>query len=235
MNGRKRDTPIQSMRIFQNTMYKDNEAFGGIDFNLWLHQTLIRLGVCLIILFTVVVIKNINTKPTNYIIDKVTYNVNKEFEIAENYDRYKNMIVSLTRRGEEALAVINIGTFSKLQFANPMEGMVVTFFQDEQESGKVSRGIDIEGKAGENVLAAQEGVVMEVGQNQSSGNYVIIKHKGELLSVYKNLEKYVVDKNQKVVMGEVIGTSSGKLQFEVWRDREPIDPFELIDFHTESM
>ncbi|AOY76857.1 murein hydrolase activator EnvC family protein [Clostridium formicaceticum] len=235
MNLRKSNKPIQSIGIFQNNMNKNNEAFDSIDYRLWLYQTLIRLSISLIILCTIIMIKNINTRPTNYIMNKLEYNLNKEFKITENYHQIKNGIVSLTKKGEEALAVVNFSGFSRIQFTRPMEGRVITFFQDREEVGKISRGIVIEGKAGENVLATQEGVVMEIGYNQSSGNYIIIKHKGELLSVYKNLEKYIVDKNQKVVMGEVIGTSSGKLQFEVWRNRQPIDPFEFIDFHTESM
>lgn len=236
MSVRKNSNQIQSKGIFQNRSHQGNTYLQEFDLKEWLFKTFIKLIISLSIFLCILLIKNINTSPTNYFINQLDFRLNQEFKVTENYNKAKNAIVKLTKEGEKALAVVNVGSLSKAKFTFPMEGIIITYFEDMiDESNRSSKGIIIEGDVGENIISVQEGVVIETGYNQSSGNYIVIKHNGELLSVYKNIERGLVEKNQKVVAGETIGTNSGKLRFEVWNNKEPVDPLLYIDLGIRSM
>ncbi len=73
----------------------------------------------------------------------------------------------------------------------------------------------------------------------SSGYVVIIRHKDDILSVYKNAASVTKSQGNIVKSGEVIalaGTSTPQktnatLQFELWKDGFPIDPTQFINFN----
>ena len=87
----------------------------------------------------------------------------------------------------------------------------------------------------EDVFASASGVVTKVAHNKGYGNYLIIKHDENYSSLYSQLSKILVDENQKVEIGEVIGKvgSSGlstnpHLHFEVIKDGKKVDPMDYI-------
>ncbi|MEY2738305.1 MAG: hypothetical protein RL259_214 [Bacteroidota bacterium] len=73
----------------------------------------------------------------------------------------------------------------------------------------------------------------------SSGYVVIIRHKDDILSVYKNAASVTKSQGNIVKSGEVIalaGTSTPQktnatLRFELWKDGFPIDPTQFINFN----
>jgi murein DD-endopeptidase MepM/ murein hydrolase activator NlpD len=73
----------------------------------------------------------------------------------------------------------------------------------------------------------------------SSGYVVIIRHKDDILSVYKNAASVTKSQGNIVKSGEVIalaGTSTSQktnatLRFELWKDGFPIDPTQFINFN----
>mgnify|MGYP000202068105 CR=1 len=73
----------------------------------------------------------------------------------------------------------------------------------------------------------------------SSGYVVIIRHKDDILSVYKNAASVTKSQGNIVKSGEVIalaGTSipqktNATLRFELWKDGFPIDPTQFINFN----
>ena len=73
----------------------------------------------------------------------------------------------------------------------------------------------------------------------SSGYVVIIRHKDDILSVYKNAATVTKSQGNIVKSGEVIalaGTSTPQktnatLRFELWKDGFPIDPTQFINFN----
>ena len=73
----------------------------------------------------------------------------------------------------------------------------------------------------------------------SSGYVVIIRHKDDLLSVYKNAASVTKSQGNVVKSGEVIalaGSSTPQkpnatLRFELWKDGFPIDPTQFINFN----
>ncbi|WP_396137928.1 murein hydrolase activator EnvC family protein [Flavobacterium sp.] len=73
----------------------------------------------------------------------------------------------------------------------------------------------------------------------NSGYVVIIRHKDDILSVYKNAASVTKSQGNIVKSGEVIalaGTSTSQktnatLRFELWKDGFPIDPTQFINFN----
>ena len=67
-------------------------------------------------------------------------------------------------------------------------------------------GIDIAGTGyGSNIYAANNGVVVDAGYNDISGNYVIINHNNGYYTVYGHMSKILTKKGDIVARGTVIG------------------------------
>ena len=69
---------------------------------------------------------------------------------------------------------------------------------------------------------------------------IIVRHKDDILSVYKNAASVTKSQGNMVRSGEVIalagnannGQNSGAtLRFELWKDGFPIDPTQFINFN----
>ena len=74
----------------------------------------------------------------------------------------------------------------------------------------------------------------------SSGYVVIVRHKDDILSVYKNAASVTKSQGNIVRSGEVIAlagnannlqNSGATLHFELWKDGFPIDPTQFINFN----
>lgn len=102
-------------------------------------------------------------------------------------------------------------------------------------SGKVHKGIDIQGKSGQPVSVAKAGKVVYAGSGlKAYGLLVIVKHDARYLSAYAyNLSTSVkegdmVKQGQQIArMGSKDGTQS-MLHFEIRRDGKTVDPRSLL-------
>ncbi len=101
--------------------------------------------------------------------------------------------------------------------------------------GAVHKGIDLQGKLGEPVYAANSGIVVYAGGGlKGYGNLLIVKHNAYYLSAYGHNSELLVKEGQKVKSGQQIakigdtGTNEVKLHFEIRRDGKPIDPLKLL-------
>ena len=118
----------------------------------------------------------------------------------------------------------------ELSWAWPAEGKVIGPFV---EGG--SKGIDIGGRIGDPVHAAEAGKVTYVGSSiRGYGNLVIVQHANSLISVYAHNSKLLVKENQQVAKGQKVaelGDSDAdqpKLHFEIRRQGKPIDPLKVL-------
>ena len=118
----------------------------------------------------------------------------------------------------------------KLSWMWPSEGKIVATFDE----GK-NKGIDIAGKAGQQVMAAGAGKVMYAGSGiRGYGNLVIVKHSNSLLSAYAHNRSIVVKEGQSVTKGQMIaemGDSDAdavKLHFEIRQQGKPVDPSKFL-------
>lgn len=112
----------------------------------------------------------------------------------------------------------------------PAQGKVVRKF-----SGTVHKGIDIDGAAGDDVVATAAGKVVYAGSGiVGYGKLLIIKHNATFLSAYGHNRDLLVREGDTVAPGQHIAekgssaTNSVKLHFEIRREGKPVDPLKLL-------
>lgn len=118
----------------------------------------------------------------------------------------------------------------KLSWMWPSDGRIIATFDE----GK-NKGIDIAGRAGQQVMAAGAGKVMYAGSGiRGYGNLVIVKHSNSLLSAYAHNRAIVVKEGDNVAKGQVIAemgdsdADSVKLHFEIRQQGKPVDPSRFL-------
>ncbi len=117
---------------------------------------------------------------------------------------------------------------STLKWQWPATGKLLAVFQGTTGFNK---GIDLEGKLGESVIAAAAGQVVYSGSGlRGYGNLLIIKHNEIFLSAYAHNDKLLVKEGDFVKAGQRIadmglsGTDRVKLHFEIRSEGNPVDP-----------
>lgn len=94
-------------------------------------------------------------------------------------------------------------------------------------------GIDIPAPEGTPVLAADKGTVVEIGDNETDGNYAILNHGGDIKTFYSKLFGFAeaLAEGDTVQQGDVIGyvgetgeATSPHLHFELRVDGESVNP-----------
>jgi lipoprotein NlpD len=127
-------------------------------------------------------------------------------------------------------SVVSATDDDKLSWMWPSDGKIVATFDE----GK-NKGIDIAGRAGQQVMAAGTGKVMYAGSGiRGYGNLVIVKHSNSLLSAYAHNRSIVVKEGQSVNKGQVIAemgdsdADSVKLHFEIRQQGKPVDPSRFL-------
>lgn len=118
----------------------------------------------------------------------------------------------------------------KLSWMWPADGRIVATFDEGR-----NKGIDIAGRAGQQVVAAGAGKVMYAGSGiRGYGNLVIVKHNNSLLSAYAHNRKIVVKEGDNVAKGQMIAemgdsdADSVKLHFEIRQQGKPVDPSRFL-------
>lgn len=113
----------------------------------------------------------------------------------------------------------------------PANGKVISRFSAQQLD---QRGIDIAGKIGQPVLAANAGRVVYSGDGLIGyGNLIIIKHNDQWLSAYAYNRKRLVSEGDNVAKGEKIaemGTDKNNtlLHFQIRKNGVPVDPLKYL-------
>ncbi|NOR52025.1 MAG: peptidoglycan DD-metalloendopeptidase family protein [Gammaproteobacteria bacterium] len=119
----------------------------------------------------------------------------------------------------------------KAHWGWPARGKVVTTFSPKDHR----KGIDIRGKVGNKVVAADSGNVVYSGNGLLGyGNLIIIRHNSSYLSAYGHNRKLLVKEGVKVAKGEKIaemGSTRKKgaiLHFEIRRNGKPVNPVRYL-------
>lgn len=119
-----------------------------------------------------------------------------------------------------------------VSWAWPHAGNIIGRFSD---SGSDNKGIDIDGKAGDPVMAAADGEVVYAGSGLLHyGNLLIIKHNDRYLSAYAHNRALLVSEKAKVTKGQRIaelgnsGIDRNMLHFEIRVDGKPSDPLQYL-------
>jgi lipoprotein NlpD len=113
-----------------------------------------------------------------------------------------------------------------LQFMWPAKGKVLAGFAEPRH-----KGIDIEGKIGDPVIAAAAGRVTYVGSGiPGLGKLVVIRHDQGFITVYAHNKDILVKEQQSVTRGQKIaelGNSDAerpKLHFQIRKGSAAVDP-----------
>lgn len=98
-----------------------------------------------------------------------------------------------------------------------------------------NKGIDIAGKKGQPIVAAESGQVVYQGSGlRGYGQLIIIKHNADFLSAYAHCDKIYVKEGNVIKRGQKIadmgnsGTDQPKLHFEVRYRGAPVDPQDYL-------
>ena len=94
-----------------------------------------------------------------------------------------------------------------------------------------NNGIDIKLTSTSAVKSVANGVVVSTHFVPGYQNMVLVRH-GDYYTVYSNLESVDVGKGQKITVGQSLGKAnpqSGDLHFEVWKQKERLNPESWIN------
>ncbi len=111
-------------------------------------------------------------------------------------------------------------------------------WNETMQDWRTHNGVDIEAEEGAEVVTAAPGTVMEAYKDEMCGFTVKVSHSDGTITVYKNLGKTVVEKDDILDEGQMIGTvgSTGAfemmqkphLHFEVVLEGKHVNPLEFI-------
>jgi lipoprotein NlpD len=119
---------------------------------------------------------------------------------------------------------------SGIEFAWPAKGKVIAGFAEPR-----SKGIDIDGKIGDPIVAAAPGRVTYIGSGiPGLGKLIVIKHENGFITVYAHNREIVVKEQQTVVRGQKIAelgstdSERPKLHFQIRKGSAPVDPMRYL-------
>ena len=126
------------------------------------------------------------------------------------------------------------GRSPEVRFGWPVRGRLASRYG--LRAGAHHDGIDIAGKKGTKIRAAEAGRVVHSDDSLAGyGHMVILKHAGVYSTVYAHNRRNLVKVGQFVQRGEVIAelgdsgrTTAPHLHFEVRRDGRPADPLDFL-------
>ena len=139
----------------------------------------------------------------------------------ENDERYR---LNTTPSAQSKSGVLNA--------VSPMKGIISDRFNSND-----LHGIRINGNAGEQVSSIADGTVLLTEWLPESGHCVVVQHKGNFISLYRNLSNILVTKGAQVKGAQAIGYAANTknkevatLEFELWSDGKAVNPELYIVF-----
>lgn len=146
----------------------------------------------------------------------------KEWEERENYN--------LTSQAT------NVNEIQSLNLFRPAQGEIIRAF--DISNGHF--GVDIAEVPGESIRAVHDGTVVMSDFTANDGYTIVIQHRENMISVYRNCYRLMKEIGDKVTKGEAIGTFINRkaedngnkrfLHFELWHRGKPLDPNIYIAF-----
>ena len=117
-------------------------------------------------------------------------------------------------------------------FRWPLQGTLTSAFGSR---GGKHEGIDIAAPRGTAIVAARSGKVIFAGRLGDYGNMIVVKHAGNLRSVYAHVRVFLVrqgsfvERGQRIAeVGETGNASGPHLHFEIRERDEAVDPLRYL-------
>jgi len=134
---------------------------------------------------------------------------------------------------EKSILSIDNKKVLKLNFEWPLKGRIIRNFVQTE-----NKGIDISGKMGQEVRAAEAGKAVYCGQGLAGfGNLAVIKHNEIYLSAYANASRLYIKEGQRIDKGQAIGEIGNSgfkralLHFEIRKNGKSINPLRILPKH----
>jgi lipoprotein NlpD len=112
---------------------------------------------------------------------------------------------------------------SGLSWSWPAAGKVMQTFDR-----KTNKGFTISGEPGKPVVAAAKGKVIFAKDFPDYGKLVIVSHGPDLVSIYGYNNSITVKEGQQIERGQKVGEQGPRVQFEVRRSGQPVDPAQFL-------
>lgn len=121
----------------------------------------------------------------------------------------------------------------EVRYRLPIAGELQKNFSTEElmwdetmQDWRTHNGVDIASEPGDEIVTAAPGTVVEAYKDETYGFTVKVQHDDGVVTVYKNLEKLVVEKDDILDEGQMIGTVGNSGSFEM--AQKPHLHFEMI-------
>ncbi len=156
---------------------------------------------------------------------------NSPVEVIKRLENIKEDIKVISEKIKRKNTIIEY-----LPTIKPVRGYITSKFGPRfhpiEKEEKFHTGIDIAAPYGSPVYATASGKVIRARRtNSGKGNFVMIKHINNIMTIYLHLSRITVKEGQFVKKGEIIGyvgssgTATGPhLHYEVLYNGKPIDP-----------
>ncbi len=132
-----------------------------------------------------------------------------------------------TPKPAKPVADVGQATAPKSQMVMPVSGSIIR----DYAKGR-NEGIDISAGAGSPVKAAASGKVASISTTAEGVKFLLIRHPGDLITVYTHLDNITVKKGDAVSRGQSIGKvragDTPFLHFEVRKGFESTDPMAYL-------
>ena len=130
----------------------------------------------------------------------------------------------------------NVSELQGLNLSRPTQGEIIRKFDINSHH----YGVDIAEIPGENVHAVHDGTVIMSDYTANDGFTIVIQHRENMVSVYRNCHLLLKAIGDRVAAGEAIATLKGNtdkkkdekdfLHLELWHRGKPLDPNVYIAF-----
>jgi len=104
----------------------------------------------------------------------------------------------------------------------PVNGSIIRTFSSASE------GLDYNASAGASVKATMDGTVAAITTETGGATIVVVRHEGNVFTIYSNVEGVTVAKKDKVTRGQTLakirGGDASTFHFEVRQGLTPVDP-----------
>ncbi|MCC5813523.1 MAG: M23 family metallopeptidase [Leptospira sp.] len=166
-----------------------------------------------------------NVTAETYRIKEDIHNLKLSRELSEDIIKIIKKRKSIIRHTPSVWPVRGYVLFPYGKFTSPITGRE-----------EFNNGLDIAAFPGSEVASTASGLVYDIGYTPSSGYYIKIAHKFGWKTIYSNLDRIKVNKNDKVNKGDIIGfvgkTSRNPIHhvhYEVHVGTQTLNPFAFLN------
>lgn len=162
-------------------------------------------------------------------------------DIVRQQDRVDRMVKRRQSLRDNPAYSTNFAGF-KGNLPDPTEGTLLKRYAEPKAEGLLKwDGILVNAPLGQEIEAIFDGRVVFAGEIQGLGNVAIIEHDTDFMTLYGMAELLVIEEQQTVIAGQVIGTvgesvgnDASALYFEIRRNAETVNPEEWLSMTSIS-